>query len=108
MAASDAWDVMAPGPLGGRRRATADGSFEAGRERGEASFRLYVKAAALAHELGLGINAGHDLDLHNLTLFRGLPHLDEVSIGHAVISRAIFVGLDTVVKEYLAVLTETG
>ena len=51
---------------------------------------------ALAHALGLGVNAGHDLDLDNLTLFRSLPHLDEVSIGHALISRALFVGLDRV------------
>jgi len=54
--------------------------------------------------LGVGVNAGHDLDLKNLTLFRTLPHLDEVSIGHALISRAIFVGLGRVVKEYLAAL----
>ena len=60
--------------------------------------------AALAHSLGLGINAGHDLDLENLVLFRDLPHLDEVSIGHAIVSRAIFVGLSTVVREYLDVL----
>ena len=45
---------------------------------------VYVDAAELAHELGLGVNAGHDLDLANLTLFRTLPHLDEVSIGHAL------------------------
>jgi hypothetical protein len=44
--------------------------------------------------LGLGINAGHDLNLENLTIFRDLPHLDEVSIGHAIMSRALFVGLD--------------
>ena len=55
----------------------------------------------LAHSLGLGVNAGHDLDLDNLVLFRELPHLDEVSIGHAIMSRALFVGLDTVVREYL-------
>ena len=64
----------------------------------------YGAAAELAHGLGLGINAGHDLDLDNLVLFRGLPHLDEVSIGHALISRALFVGLDTVVREYLDLL----
>ena len=40
----------------------------------------------------------------NLTVFRGLPFLDEVSIGHAIVSRALFVGLDTVVREYLDVL----
>jgi pyridoxine 5-phosphate synthase len=71
-----------------------------GRERQE-SFAGYVAAATLAHELGLGINAGHDLDLDNLTLFRTLPHLDEVSIGHALISHALYVGLDLAVRDYL-------
>jgi pyridoxine 5-phosphate synthase len=69
------------------------------------SFDSYVGMAELAHSLGLGINAGHDLDLDNLVLSRALPHLDEVSIGHAIVSRAIFVGLDRVVKEYLSVLS---
>jgi pyridoxine 5-phosphate synthase len=54
--------------------------------------------------LGLGVNAGHDLDLANLLIFRELPFLDEVSIGHAIMSRALFVGLSTVVREYLQVL----
>jgi pyridoxine 5-phosphate synthase len=58
----------------------------------------------LAHSLGLGINAGHDLDLANLVLFRRLPHLDEVSIGHALVSHALFVGLNQSVREYLDVL----
>jgi pyridoxine 5-phosphate synthase len=53
----------------------------------------------------LGVNAGHDLDLANLVLFRTLPFLDEVSIGHAIVSRAVFVGLSTVVREYLDVLS---
>ncbi|HET9704117.1 MAG TPA: pyridoxine 5'-phosphate synthase [Vicinamibacterales bacterium] len=79
-------------------------AFERGPQAAAESFDKYAAAAALASELGLGINAGHDLDLRNLTLFRTLPHLDEVSIGHALISRAIFVGLGRVVKEYLAVL----
>jgi pyridoxine 5-phosphate synthase len=69
-----------------------------------ASFEAYVAAANEAHEQGLGVNAGHDLDLENLVLFRECPHLDEVSIGHALISRALFVGLDKVVREYLRVL----
>lgn len=68
------------------------------------AFDLYAAASQLAHSLGLGINAGHDLDLDNLVLFRTLPHLDEVSIGHALMSRALFRGLDHVVKEYLDVL----
>jgi len=67
-------------------------------------FGVYAEAARLAAALGLGVNAGHDLDLDNLTLFRTLPHLDEVSIGHALISHALFVGLDQAVREYLAAL----
>ena len=77
------------------------------RGSGRRSFETYAEAANLAHSLGLGINAGHDLDLDNLLMFRALPHLDEVSIGHAIISRAVFVGLDTVVREYLDVLAGT-
>jgi pyridoxine 5-phosphate synthase len=80
-------------------------AFERGPTAAAASFEKYVAAATLARDLGLGINAGHDLDLKNLTLFKTLPHLDEVSIGHALISRAIFVGLGRVVKEYLAALS---
>ena len=69
-----------------------------------ASFETYAAAAGLAHSLGLGVNAGHDLDLENLTLFRTLPHLDEVSIGHALVSHALFVGLDRAVRDYLLAL----
>jgi len=70
-----------------------------------ASFARYAAAAALAASLGLGVNAGHDLDLDNLRLFRKLPHLDEVSIGHALVSHALFVGLDRAVRDYLEALT---
>ena len=76
-------------------------AFARSEREGRDMFAAYVAAAALAHSLGLGINAGHDLDLDNLTLFRTLPHLDEVSIGHALITRALWVGLDTAVREYL-------
>jgi pyridoxine 5-phosphate synthase len=79
-------------------------AFERGPAAAATSFERYAVAANEAYALGLGVNAGHDLDLRNLTLFRTLPHLDEVSIGHALISRAIFVGLGKVVKEYLDVL----
>jgi pyridoxine 5-phosphate synthase len=79
-------------------------AFERGPDTAAASFRKYAEAANLAHRFGIGVNAGHDLDLRNLTLFKSLPHLDEVSIGHALISRAIFAGLGKVVKEYLAAL----
>ena len=81
-------------------------AYAAGGDVRKRSFDEYVAAAMLAHSLGLGINAGHDLDLDNLTLFRTLPYLDEVSIGHALISHALYVGLDRAVRDYLAVLSE--
>jgi len=77
-------------------------AFNSGPEEGARDFARYVSAAAVAHELGLGVNAGHDLDLDNLPLFRTLPHLAEVSIGHALISHALFVGLDRAVRDYVA------
>ncbi len=80
-------------------------AFERGPDAAAAGIAKYTAAANLAHELGVGVNAGHDLDLKNLTLFKTLPHLDEVSIGHALISRALFVGLGRVVKEYIAALS---
>jgi pyridoxine 5-phosphate synthase len=72
-------------------------------ERGDGarSFAVYGAAAERAHALGLGVNAGHDLDLDNLVTFRTLPHLDEVSIGHALISHALYVGLDRAVRDYI-------
>jgi len=61
----------------------------------------YVKAAAKAKELGLGINAGHDLDLTNLKyLKQHIPYLDEVSIGHALVCDAIYLGYDNAVQMY--------
>jgi pyridoxine 5-phosphate synthase len=61
----------------------------------------YVKAAELANELGLGINAGHDLSLDNIEFFKqNIPGLLEVSIGHALISEAIYLGLENVVGLY--------
>lgn len=79
-------------------------AFEQGEDAARESFEAYVHAADVAHSLGLGVNAGHDLDLANLALFRTLPHLDEVSIGHALISHALFVGLDRSVRDYLQAL----
>lgn len=79
-------------------------AFKTSQDAAERSFGRYVEAANLAHALGLGINAGHDLDLDNLVLFRTLPHLDEVSIGHALISHALYVGLAAAVGDYLRAL----
>jgi len=62
----------------------------------------YVEAANLANSLDLGINAGHDLSLDNILFFKqNIPKLLEVSIGHALISEAIYLGLDNVVNMYL-------
>ena len=79
-------------------------AFEQGEAAARESVARYAAAATRAAARGLGINAGHDLDHENLVMFRELPHLAEVSIGHALISRAIFHGLDRVVREYLDVL----
>lgn len=66
----------------------------------------YVAAAKKAKELGLGLNAGHDLDLHNLKFFKqNIPWLDEVSIGHALICDAIYLGLENTIQLYKRQLT---
>ncbi|HNA01845.1 MAG TPA: pyridoxine 5'-phosphate synthase [Ferruginibacter sp.] len=67
----------------------------------EAAIAPYIVAAGKANELGLGINAGHDLDLHNLQYFsKNIPGLLEVSIGHALICDAIYLGLENTVQLY--------
>lgn len=66
------------------------------------SIEPFVIAAKAAHSLGLGINAGHDLSLDNIQYFKdNIPHLLEVSIGHALICESLYFGLDNVVKMYL-------
>lgn len=70
------------------------------------SLSLFTEAAHRAHELGLGVNAGHDLDLANLPVFRQIPGVLEVSIGHALISDALEIGLAEAVRAYLDVLKE--
>lgn len=83
-------------------------AYEQGSVEAERSFSTYLRAAELAHSLGLGVNAGHDLDVDNLVMFRTLPHLVEVSIGHALISRALFTGLEQSVRGFLSVLAATA
>ncbi|MBH2004907.1 MAG: pyridoxine 5'-phosphate synthase [Sphingobacteriia bacterium] len=73
--------------------------FAAGKR--EEAIQPYVAAAAKAHALGLGINAGHDLDLHNLGYFaKQIPYLDEVSIGHALVCDAIYLGFENTIQLY--------
>jgi len=67
----------------------------------ESAIMPYVAAATRAKELGLGLNAGHDLDLQNLKFFKDhIPWLDEVSIGHALICDAIYLGFENAVQLY--------
>jgi len=80
-------------------------AFKRGPAEGRASFEKYAAIARVAHSRGLGINAGHDLDLENLAMFKHLPHLAEVSIGHALVGHALWVGLDRSVRDYLAAVT---
>jgi pyridoxine 5-phosphate synthase len=69
------------------------------------SVAAFKESAILAHKIGLGINAGHDLSLKNLRFFNDhVPFLDEVSIGHALIADALYLGLKTTIQEYLSCL----
>jgi pyridoxine 5-phosphate synthase len=78
-------------------------AFEQGGGVLDASLTTYRAAAEHASAASLGVNAGHDLDLANLPTFLTVPHIAEVSIGHALVARALFVGLGEVVAEYLAI-----
>jgi pyridoxine 5-phosphate synthase len=72
----------------------------------EAAIKPFIAAAAKAKELGIGINAGHDLDLKNLKyLVNTIPYIDEVSIGHALIADALYYGLENTIQMYLQKLS---
>jgi len=71
----------------------------------EKVFESFQKSAQMAHDAGLGINAGHDLNLKNLHKFCSIPHIAEVSIGHALIADALEMGLANTVKAYLEQLS---
>jgi pyridoxine 5-phosphate synthase len=79
---------------------------QAAEGRATAGLAPYAAAAAAARDQGLGINAGHDLNLDNLDLFLdGVRSIDEVSIGHALIADALAIGLPSAVRSYLAICT---
>ncbi|WP_208732154.1 pyridoxine 5'-phosphate synthase [Leptospira perdikensis] len=81
-------------------------AYDQSKEAGEISFKSYKTAAIEANKLGLGVNAGHDLDTNNLQLFAKLPHLAEVSIGHRLVSQSLLVGMETTIRDYLKVLSQ--
>lgn len=66
-------------------------------------FDAYAATAAAAGEVGIGVNAGHDLDLKNLRRFLEIPNIEEVSIGHALVVECLVHGMEAVIKEYLAI-----
>lgn len=70
-----------------------------------AVLKQYHDAAQLAHELGLGVNAGHDLDLNNLAVFLSIPYIQEVSIGHALTVESLEFGVAEVISKYLKICT---
>lgn len=73
----------------------------------EKAVQPFVEASRTALEVGLGLNAGHDLSLENLAYFqRSLPHLDEVSIGHALICDALYLGIEETIHRYLDCLKD--
>ncbi len=81
--------------------------FATGFEKGNmAAVKPYTDAAILANNLGLGINAGHDLSLENIKFFKDeVPNVLEVSIGHALIAESLYMGIETVIKSYLEKLS---
>jgi len=76
----------------------------ASRAQRDAELRKIHDAASAARHLGLRVHAGHGLNYHNLTPILEVPYLEELNIGHSIISRAIFVGMDRAVREMLALL----
>ena len=79
--------------------------YASGYKRKEEAVKPFIGAAMKARELGLGLNAGHDLSLENLKYFHeSIPWIDEVSIGHALICDALYMGLQKTVQAYLKCL----
>jgi pyridoxine 5-phosphate synthase len=75
-----------------------------GKRKAKTELQRLIAGAKLAHSLGLGVNAGHGLNYDNLRLLHRMPHLVELNIGHSIVSRAVFVGMKTAVREMLALM----
>ncbi|MCK4488394.1 MAG: pyridoxine 5'-phosphate synthase [Desulfobacterales bacterium] len=75
-------------------------------KKGAEAFKKIVDSAKLAHKLKLRVNAGHGLGYQTIKAFKGLSEIDEFSIGHSIIARAVFVGLDQAVREMIALIKE--
>lgn len=103
---TDERNILAAAKTGADRVEFYTGPYaEAFQKNPEAAVAPYVAASIAAHNAGLGVNAGHDLNLDNLAYFHGkMPYLNEVSIGHALISDALYFGLEETIKRYKACL----
>jgi pyridoxine 5-phosphate synthase len=77
---------------------------ESGKQKAETELQRLIAGAKLAHSLGLKVNAGHGLNYVNLPALFAVPHLEELNIGHSLVSRAVFAGMESAVKEMLAVM----
>ena len=105
--APDAVQVEAAAKSGSQFIELHTGSFAetfTDERRREVEIARLISAAQQAHELGLRVNAGHGLNYDNLRALHRVPHLVELNIGHSIVSRAVFVGLETAVKEMLALM----
>jgi pyridoxine 5-phosphate synthase len=74
--------------------------------KSEAELQRLIAGAKQAHELGLNVNAGHGLNIENLPALLRVPHLVELNIGHSIVSRAVFAGMDAAVKEMLLAMKD--
>ena len=77
---------------------------ESGKRKAETELQRLISGARQAHALGLKVNAGHGLNYENLTALFSVPHLVELNIGHSIMSRAVFAGLEVAVKEMLRLM----
>ena len=80
---------------------------EAGEKSAPALLQKLIDGAKLARDLGLQVNAGHGIHLQNMAAILRVPHLDTLNIGHSIVARAVFVGLENAVKEILAAMSPT-
>jgi pyridoxine 5-phosphate synthase len=105
--APDAAQIEASAGMGAQFVELHTGAFAGAFYRGkhESELDRLAAGARQAHQLGLKVNAGHGLNYQNLRLLERVPHLVELNIGHSIISRAVFVGLDTAVHEMLALMS---
>jgi pyridoxine 5-phosphate synthase len=107
---TDQSQIEAAAKIGSNRIELYTEPYAQGFARGDADSVIpFARAAAFAHNCGMQVNAGHDLDLRNLKHFaENVPYLAEVSIGHALISDALYRGLEETVKSYLMCLKSSS